>query len=422
MRNKLLFLFWGLAFSTMVNAQDKLITTDGEVITAYQVDVGGSSVYYKPTNAANAALQSISKDKILMIKKKDGSVVKLYELENGSSSVNQQQVSQDSENGTKTVALADLSEELQASNRAKMVLVNQDVKAKINGEIKGKPAKLAYMFWGIKSNSVLENEDIEIITVTGNFFKAKSKDAYTFTPYQYDYSPAIQFKIKNKSTRTIYLDLGNTFYTMLGQPVCYYVPTSTTTSSSSSSGGSVNLGAVAGAAGIGGTLGTLAGGVNVGGGTTSGTSSTTFSQRVIAIPPMSTKALEPQSMYGLVEKYLGQGIRVRWYNQFISYMPILGIYFSKDDAVGPMKEGDQYSYLPESSPVNFSFMLSYSLSENCQKEKSMTVHYYLKDLIGYRLNMISMLPKVTFTSQNNKALIQTNACVSEIFKESFPRQ
>lgn len=175
----------------------------------------------------------------------------------------------------------------------------------------------------------MENEDIEIITVTGNFFKAKSKDAYTFTPYQYDYSPAIQFKIKNKSTRTIYLDLGNTFYTMLGQPVCYYVPTSTTTSSSSSSGGSVNLGAVAGAAGIGGTLGTLAGGVNVGGGTTSGTSSTTFSQRVIAIPPMSTKALEPQSMYGLVEKYLGQGIRVRWYNQFISYMPILGINFQR---------------------------------------------------------------------------------------------
>ena len=127
-------------------------------------------------------------------------------------------------------------------------------------------------------------------------------------------------------------------------------------------------------------------------------------------------------MYGLVEKYLGQGLRVRWYNQFTSYMPLLGINFSKDDAVGPMKEGDQYSYLPESSPVNFSFMLSYSLSENCQKEKSMTVHYYLKDLIGYRLNMISMLPKVTFTSQNNKALIQTNACVSEIFKESFPRQ
>lgn len=420
MRNKLLFLFWGLAFSTMVNAQDKLITTDGEVITAYQVDVGGSSVYYKPTNAANAALQSISKDKILMIKKKDGSVVKLYELENGSSSVNQQQVSQDSENGTKTVALAELSEELQASNRAKMVLVNQDVKAKINGKIKGKPAEQAYMFWGIKSNSVLENEDIEIITVTGDFFKRKSKDAYTFTPYQYDYSPAIQFKIKNKSTRTIYLDLGNTFYTMLGQPVCYYVPTSTTTSSSSSSGGSVNLGAVAGAVGIGGTLGTLAGGVNVGGGTTSGTSSTTFSQRVIAIPPMSTKALEPQSMYGLVEKYLGQGLRVSRYYHL--YVYLLGINFSKDDAVGPMKEGDQYSYLPESSPMNFSFMLSYSLSENCQKEKSMTVHYYLKDLIGYRLNMYSILPKVTFTSQNNKALIQTNAWVSEIFKESFPRQ
>ena len=48
------------------------------------------------------------------------------------------------------------------------------------------------------------------------------------------------------------------------------------------------------ALGVGGTLGTLANGVNVGGGTTHGTLTSTFSQRVVAIPPMSVIELAPK--------------------------------------------------------------------------------------------------------------------------------
>ena len=56
------------------------------------------------------------------------------------------------------------------------------------------------------------------------------------------------------------------------------------------------MGSVAGALGIGGVLGTLANGVNVGGASSTGTSTTTYSQRVISIPPMASVSLEPQSI------------------------------------------------------------------------------------------------------------------------------
>ncbi len=45
--------------------------------------------------------------------------------------------------------------------------------------------------------------------------------------------------------------------------------------------------------------------------------------------------------------------------------------------------GDHYSYHEDSSPVNFSFIISYSKSEDCQNLKMQTANFFLKDLCGY---------------------------------------
>lgn len=95
--------------------------------------------------------------------------------------------------------------------------------------------------------------------------------------------------------------MGNSFITRNGKSEPLYIPSSTTTSSSKSGGVGVNLGAVADVLGVGGVVGTLANGVNVGGGTTSGTSTVTYSQRIIAIPPKSTKQLDYMSFFKIGE-------------------------------------------------------------------------------------------------------------------------
>ena len=89
-----------------------------------------------------------------------------------------------------------------------------------------------------------------------------AKFQYSVNMYQ---NYALGVKVQNKTDHTIYIDLGNTFITRSGEAQAYYVPSSTVTSKGKTAGGSVNLGSVASAVGIGGAVGTLAGGVNVGG-------------------------------------------------------------------------------------------------------------------------------------------------------------
>ena len=69
---KLLFLFVCAVAAMTAAAQDKLITTDGDVYVVYNVEVTGSSVMYTTTNSATADIQKIEKSKVLIIKRPDG--------------------------------------------------------------------------------------------------------------------------------------------------------------------------------------------------------------------------------------------------------------------------------------------------------------------------------------------------------------
>ena len=70
---KLLFLFVFAVAALTTAAQDKLITTDGDVYVVYNVEVTGSSVMYTISNSATADIQKIEKSKVLIIKRPDGS-------------------------------------------------------------------------------------------------------------------------------------------------------------------------------------------------------------------------------------------------------------------------------------------------------------------------------------------------------------
>lgn len=60
-----------LFFSIATNAQDVLITKEGDIIQAYELELSNSSVYYKASEDDSSLLKIAKKD-ILMIKYKDG--------------------------------------------------------------------------------------------------------------------------------------------------------------------------------------------------------------------------------------------------------------------------------------------------------------------------------------------------------------
>ena len=109
--------------------------------------------------------------------------------------------------------------------------------------------------------------------------KAIPEEAKIAVSYSISKDGALTAVVYNRTTDILIIDQTTSFFVNSdGKSVSYYDPTIKTTSvtdiSSSTSAASVNLGAVAGALGVGGTVGQLANGINVGGSTTDGSSTT----------------------------------------------------------------------------------------------------------------------------------------------------
>ena len=192
--------------------------------------------------------------------------------------------------------------------------------------------------------------------------------------------PSFILTVKNKTAQTLYIDLGNTFFVRGGEhATAYYIPSATSTASTSGSGVSVNAGAVAGALGIGGGIGKLASGVNVGGGSSSTSVNVTYSQRVVAIPPMSSKTLDGQPLF-CEEGWFCDGLEIVDLAKNIPKLPWFFFRTEKDDP--EFENGVEHTYSEDLSPVHFSAYLTYSYTEDCSASKRISSSLYLKNIIG----------------------------------------
>ncbi|MCM1519743.1 MAG: hypothetical protein NC098_03055 [Lachnoclostridium sp.] len=98
-----------------------------------------------------------------------------------------------------------------------------------------------------------------------------------------------KIKVTNKSSKNIYVDMTNSFrINSKGEVETFFNNTSVSHSSSQGSGAGINLGAVTGALGIGGVLGTISSGINVGKDNTDGTTITEQQDAIVVIPPGGT--------------------------------------------------------------------------------------------------------------------------------------
>ena len=198
----------------------------------------------------------------------------------------------------------------------------------------------------------------------------------------------------NKTNKTIYIDLSDCYFIECDNARPLYVPSSTSTGKSSTTGGSVNLGAIAGAAGIGGAIGTIAGGVSVGGANTNTNTTTVYSQRVVSIPPMASISLNPIDFYGLILK--SHNRNQVYSNLLLKYVPFfvsLGILKDKGDYYkinwGEMKRG-QIVDIPRIPGNEISIHITYSFDENLSSTQSIRTNFYVSQIIGreyYREDM-----------------------------------
>ncbi|MCC8117926.1 MAG: hypothetical protein LIP09_04140 [Bacteroidales bacterium] len=364
-------------------ADDVIVMRNGDLVIAKVTEITQKEVKYKKATRLDGPTYTVNKSDVLAINYEDGEKETFEEVVDNTSAQST------TANGNKHITINDLTPDEIALNSERIAYFNREINyPKVKESNIGKKSdRLLYRFF-VDENSVVENKDIQISMELGMMEHTKNGSKFEKEISLY-YHPAIQFKIKNKTNQPIYIDLGNTFYVCCGSPCCYYLPTSTTTSSSSTGGASVNMGSIASALGVGGAVGTLANGVNVGGAKTNGSSTTIYSQRVIAIPPTGTYSLDAQYLFpDKTEKgkwySLGKGLYYRVWEQghFV-------INTTKGD-----RDLIQYN-VPitlnsDISEVKFQFLLTYSENENFSECCTMDSSFYLAQLTGTNYNYFGL--------------------------------
>lgn len=256
------------------SAQDLIVKKDGTVIQAKVTKVGTSEVEYKKWSNQDGPQYSIAVADVLAINYKNG---EKETFENVVTNVDNRKETSSATTGTMTPKEEETIES--PENKQLIDLYNNQVLLPVKPKFKDKQAEFLITTFGITSNSVLSDSHITV------YF---SKIFCTNQPSVRGY----EIRVQNKSEMNVYIDLANTFkIDDKGNSKPYYSNKTYTTNKSSSSGGSLNVGAVTGVLGIGGTIGTLANGVNVGGGSTNGTTVTEKEERILVVPPHATVTL-----------------------------------------------------------------------------------------------------------------------------------
>lgn len=182
--------------------------------------------------------------------------------------------------------------------------------------------------------------------------------------------------VVNKTDNIMIIDQTMSFFVNSdGNSTSYYDPTIKTTSktdiASGTSGASVNLGAVAGAFGIGGAIGAALGGINVGGSETSGTSTTNTTyfadQPRISLSPRSRGAMSKSFNISNV------GFTPRS-NAIISNLLAQSTKKLEPIATNNSRQSF-FAKTRTESPIQFSICISYSLDNGETFEKIVTDFY-----------------------------------------------
>ena len=332
--------------AALAEAQETLITTDGEVMMVYIDDIGSTTIYYKTVDSANSQLQRIDKSKVYMIKRADGTK---YDL--GDTQTPAQQASTPAQPMNK-----ELSEEAKQRNKELIDAFNKlAMQPEFNGTPTGKRPLAIYATLGVCDNSIICNDDIEIAYESSMGYQPGIKDEFILI-------------ITNKTNKTVFIDQANTFLVSNGESSPYYVPTAY--SSSTSKTGDANAGTFAGAMGIHDYQ-------------TNVSTSTVYSQRVISIPPMAQKRLNSKWLFPTRSHLCCPGVFFHW-SKFAtkSFTGILRFYIGEKKSP-ILKEGDTLCFSQDNSPLKFTCHVTYSFKEDCEITNSISINLFMKKVICY---------------------------------------
>ena len=184
--------------SLSANSQDVLITKDGDALKVYGLEMSSNSIFYRTEADEQAPIHKIELKDLLMIKWKDG----------------RKQLIDDKANNTLQTSNPTTQEPSPVINNDKNAIAISnwiDDEVKYTGEKTNKKAKMLFCVGQLDNNACIADNNMEISIKYA--FNDPGKDEKEYRKWEQP-NALCQYMImaiKNNSTKTLFLDLANTF-------------------------------------------------------------------------------------------------------------------------------------------------------------------------------------------------------------------
>lgn len=218
----------------------------------------------------------------------------------------------------------------------------------------------------------------------------------SYTPIRYYYYKYV-IEITNKTSQFIYIDKAHCFrQSSDGKTRLYYNSEKVSTLGGSNKGMGVNMGSVADALGVGGVVGTLASGVNVGGGKSNTTMIEHQDSRLLTIPPKGKMLLSK-------DDYL----EIKGGDDIITGVSEV---LPNDFKIPDLYRREYREYTEENTPLSMNYTITYSSSQNFEKCYYLNFGVYIKDVMGSGKNDYVVIKEVKnlddyFKSHSAKTIV-----------------
>ena len=365
-------------------AQDIIICRNGDEIESKILKISKSEIEYKKWSNQDGPTYTLEKSEVFMIKYPNGDKDLFKETPAKQDDANKETTTEGNEEETEEYSQPIVATAA-ADNAELIAQYNTDISEYLDNYYKEKKPSKNFRFGklNITPSSILSTDDIEIVLtniVTYNCHYGKSiGSVVNYNPDRYSYD-CLKYAIiiKNKTSRIIYIDKAACFGSSSnGKTKVYFDPTEYTVTSGggSSTGASVNLGSVADALGVGGVVGTLAGGITVGGNKGKATAMTTTQRdnRILTIPPQGSVVLSE-------DKAIRHPSQKKEYRITGSYELIL--LYDYGDSLSKKEPHKKYS--EENSPETIKYMITYSFDKDLRKCYMTNFGVYISDMFILR--------------------------------------
>ena len=336
-----LFLVGVLFFlPSICKGQDVIVKNDGATILAKVLKVGTSEIEYKKHSNPNGPLYTIKIEDVRSINYSNGEIDRF-------SNNNTEGKKDDKNEGT----VEDDTEDININND--QINGRNHKGYKYIGDVKKTKAKYQYRILKIHKDSKIGRKEAILYSSENTWYYEKFSGKKVLTT-------EMSLSLSNRSDKIMYVDLGNCFFKSGKTAKVFFDNSSIMTTKGQNIGAGVNVGTFTGVLGIGGVAGTLANGVNVGGGKNSSTSIIKHNDRIIAVAPHSNYEFPVFVFYESEE----------------SSFPMIGDTNSK---VGSIQKFDEPSTIND---VPWCIIISYSFDQGFSYMKNLVMGLYVSDIIS----------------------------------------